>query len=156
MSTLHQLSTAANGSDHMTVERVTVQRQIAPKVARNNKVYSFVVLKSAGSEITLSLWDDAAKWKLPQEVELTLRGKFFKEDYQGKPSLRCEDLTPPEGATEFAPEEIVAAAAKPSVKDCLEAGVRCADYMLTKKRPELAGVAFTFGANALLAGVKLE
>lgn len=139
----------------MTVERVTVSRQLPPKTARNNKLYSFVVLKSAGSEITLSLWDEAAKWRLP-EGELTLRGKFVKEDYQGKPSLRCEDLTPPEGATEFAPEEIVAAAAKPSVKDCLEAGVRCADYMLTKKRPELAGVAFTFGANALLAGVKLE
>ena len=155
MATLHQLATASNGADFMTVERVTVSRQLPPKTARNNKLYSFVVLKSAGSEITLSLWDEAAKWRLP-EGELTLRGKFVKEDYQGKPSLRCEDLTPPEGATEFAPEEIVAAAAKPSVKDCLEAGVRCADYMLTKKRPELAGVAFTFGANALLAGVKLE
>ena len=139
----------------MTIDKVVVSRQLPPKIARNDKKYSFVVLKCAGSEITLSLWDDAARWKLPSG-ELTLRGKFTKEDYQGKPSLRCEELTPPEGATEFAESEIVAAVAKPSVKDCLDAGVRCADYMVTKKRPELAQVAFTFGANALLNGTRLE
>jgi hypothetical protein len=155
LASIHQLTTAVNGQDFMTIDKVTVSRQMPPKTARNNKLYSFVVLKSAGSEITLSLWDDAAKWKLP-EGEMTLRGKFVKEDYQGKPSLRCEDLSPPEGATEFAASEIVAAVTKPSIKDCLDAGIRCADYMVTKKRPELAPTAFTFGANALLAGHRLE
>lgn len=156
MATLHQLTTASNGADFMTVERVTVSRQLPPKTARNDKLYSFVVLKSAGSEITLSLWDDAAKWRLPQGVELTLRGKFLKEDYQGKPSLRCEELQAPEGSTEFGPEEIVAAIAKVKVSDCLEAGIRAADWMRKKNRPELAEVAFSFAANALLQGVRLE
>lgn len=156
MASIHQLTTAANGSDHMTVERVTVQRQMPPKIARNDKPYSFVVLKSAGSEITLSLWDDAAKVKLPLNVELTLRGKFTKEDFQGKPSLRCEELQAPEGATEFGPEEVQAAVVKPSVKDCIDAGLRCVKYVESKQRPDLSSAAFTFGANALLNGVKLE
>lgn len=135
---------------------VTIHKQLPPK-AKGSGLGSVVILKSAGTEMMLYLRDSAAKWKLPL-TELTLRGKFVKEQWTDKTVLTCEDLTQPEGAMEWPAEEIVTVAAvvKPSVKDCLEAGVRCADFMLSKKRPELAQAAFTFGANALLSGAKLE
>ena len=105
-------------------------------------------MKSAGSELSLMLWDEAAKWKLPL-AEVELRGKFVRDDFGGKVSLKCEDLTPPEGSVEFPPEEIQGEVGKPvlpKVQDCLDAGLRCADYMLRKERPELAAAAFTFDA----------
>ena len=80
MASLHQLSGAANGSDHMLVERVTVERQIPPRISRNDKPYSIVILKSAGTEMMLSVWEGAAKWKLPLTTELSWRGEWGSED----------------------------------------------------------------------------
>lgn len=154
--TLHQVSSAANGCEIMTVDRVTVHRQNAPKVAKNGKLYSIVILKSAGLEMMLSLWESAAKWKLPLGVELTLRGKLSKDDYDGKACLRCEELTAPEGAVEFEAGEVQAIVTKPSIKDCLEAGIRAAELMHNTNLPQLEAAAFTFAANACLNGVRPE
>lgn len=128
---------------------------MAPKTARNSKLYSIVILKSAGTEMMLSLWGDAAKWKLPL-IELTLRGKFTKEDYQGKPSLRCEELQAPDGAVEFAPGEIQGEVGKVKITDCLDAGLRAADWVSRKGKPEFAAAAFSFATQAMMQGVKLE
>lgn len=103
----------------------------------------------------LGLWDDAAKWKLPLNLELTLRGKLTRENYRGG-SLRCEELTPPDGATEWPVGDIKAADSKPKLQECIDAGLRAADYLIRKQRPELAEAAFSFAANALLQGVQLE
>lgn len=135
---------------------VTVHRQFAPKTAKNQKLYSTVIIKSAGTEMMLTLWEEAAKWKLPLDAELTLRGKFTRNDFKDKPSLQADELTPPEGTTEFGPEEVRGEEGKPTMRACLDAGLRCADYLLKKERPELAAVAFAFGANAALQGIKPE
>lgn len=155
MPTLHQIACAPDGTAYDLVGPVSVHRQFNPKTSKNDKLFSSVILKSAGNEMFLTLWDAAAKWKLPPG-ELTLRGKFVKNTFNGAASLKCEELAMPEGSTEWTEADVQAAEGKPKMKDCLDAGLRCADYMVTRKRPELAGEAFTFGANALIQGVKLE
>ncbi len=154
--TLHQIASTSNGTDIMSVDRVTVHRQNPPKIAKNDKPYSIVILKSAGSEVMLSLWESASKWKLPVGVELTLRGRFSKEEYQGSASLRCEELTMPEGSTEFGPEEIVVATGKPKITDCLSAGLRAAAWVTKEGKPEFSDLAFTFACHATMNGVRLE
>ena len=158
MPTLHQVAEAAKGDSFMQIERVTVQRQRVPKVAKNDKAFSVIMLKAAGPEMTLMLWEPATMWKLPIGVELTLRGKFIKDDYDGG-SLKCEELSQPEGAVEWPAEEIIPAdkpAVKASVKDCLEAGIRASEWMHKKNLPQLEAAAFTFAANACLNGVRPE
>lgn len=140
----------------MTVDRVTVHRQNPPKVAKNGKLYSIVILKSAGLEMMLSLWESAAKWKLPLGTELTLRGKLSKDDYDGKACLRCEELTQPDGAVEFEAGEVQAVVTKPSIKECFEVGMRAAEWAHNKDVPQIEAAAFTFAANAFLNGVRLE
>lgn len=137
---------------------VTVHRQFAPKTAKNQKLYSTVILKSAGIELMLMLWEDAAKWKLPLDVELTLRGKFTRNDFkEGKPSLQADELVAPEGAVEFGPEEVRGEEGKPTLQFCLDAGLRAAKYVTEKNQSSnLAEAAFTFACNAALQGVKPE
>jgi hypothetical protein len=48
------------------------------------------------------------------------------------------------------------AATKPSIKECLEAGVRASEWMHKKDLPQLEAAAFTFAANAFLNGVRPE
>lgn len=155
MASLHEVSAAKDGTPFICVGPILVDRQISPKTSRNDKLYSTLFVKSAGNEAVVTLWDDASKWKLPL-TELTLRGKFIKDTYNGKVSLRCEELSPPEGATEFAADEVQAPVAKPTMKDYLDAGIRAADYMVKKERPELAAAAFSFTVDALVKGIKLQ
>ena len=104
----------------------------------------------------LQLWDGAAGWKLPLDVPITLRGKFSKGSYNGGSTIRCEELSKPEGAEEFKAEEIQAPLEKPSVRAAIDAGLRAADYVARKEKPELSGSAFSFAAQAFLDGHKLE
>ena len=153
--TLHQVSSAKDGESFICVGPVTVIKHLKPKWTKNDRLYSTVVVKSAGNEMHLGLWDDAAKWKLPCNVESTLRGKFTKDSYQGG-SLRCEEVTAQDGWTEWPPEDIKASAEKPKLKDCIDAGLRAADYLIRKNRPELSEAAFSFAAQAFLQGVRME
>lgn len=132
-----------------------IHRQVAPKTAKNGKLYSTVILKSASSEYTLLLWEDAAKWKLPLK-EVTLRGKFVKNEFGGSTSLKCEEITPPDGSTQFEESEIQGEVGKVKITECLDAGLRAADWVSRKGKPEFAAAAFSFAASALLQGVKLE
>lgn len=102
------------------------------------------------------LWDKAAEWKLPIGDTVTLKGKFTKNTYNGAASLNCEDLQKPEGAVPIRQEDVQGPMGKPTIKQCVDAGLRAADYMIRKERPELAEAAFTFGANACLQGLKPE
>lgn len=104
--------------------------------------------------MSLMLWDAAAQWTLPIDVELTLRGKFSKNTYNGSASLNCEELTMPEGSEPIKESSIQGRVMKPSMKDCLLAGLRAVDFVAAKQHPELAEMAFTFAANALIQGVK--
>ena len=104
----------------------------------------------------MMLWDQAAEWKLPLSESLTLRGKFTKSTFNGAASLNCDELSKPEGAVAVKPEDIQKPVEKANIKECLETGIRAADYMIRKERPELAEVAFTFAANAMLQGAKPE
>ena len=158
MATIHQVVSAQNGQEFISIGPALVHHQMAPRTSKNQRIYSRVILKSASSELSLMLWDEAAKWKLPL-AEVELRGKFVRDDFSGKASLKCEDLTPPDGAVEFEASEVQGEVGKPilpKMQDCLDAGVRCADYVLRKDRPELTAAAFAFGCNALLQGVRLE
>lgn len=103
----------------------------------------------------MTLWDGASKWKLALG-EVTLRGKFTKNTYNGSASLKCEELAAPEGAVEFKLEEIQGEVEKPKMKDCIDAGIRAADYIRKKGQLDLAAAAFTFGANAFLQGIRME
>lgn len=154
MPSLHQVVSAKDGESFMSIGPLTIHKQFPPKVAKNNKLFSSIILKSAGNEIFMMVWGDSAKWKVPLG-EFTLRGKFTKSEYpKGTPCLQCDELVPPEGSTEFEKSEILND--RPTMKDCLDAGLRAADYMVRKERPELASVAFSFASNALLQGVRLE
>jgi len=156
MSTLHEVASAPEGKSFMSIGPVVVHKQFNPKIAKNGKLYSTVIVKATGHEIFLSLWDEAAKCRLP-EGELTLRGKFSRTNYGSSPSLRCEDLTPPEGAGLFGDDDIKQQAdAKPLLKDCIDAGLRAADYITRKDHPELAEAAFSFAAHAFIKGVRME
>lgn len=156
MSTLHEVSSAKDGESFISLGPVTVIRQTNPKTSKNNKIYSTAFLKNAGSDVSLMLWDGAAEWKLPQNTPITLRGKFVKTTYQGSASLNCDELVKPEGAVPVKPEDIQKPVEKPSIKECIDTGIRAADYMVKKDRPELAGEAFTFAANARMNGLKIE
>lgn len=103
----------------------------------------------------MTLWDGASKWKLALG-EITLRGKFTKNTYNGSASLKCEELAEPEGSTEWKPEEVQAEAEKPKIKDCIDAGLRAADYIRKKGQLDLTAAAFTFAANAFLQGARME
>ena len=104
----------------------------------------------------MMLWGKAAEWKLPLGETLTLRGRFTKNTFNGSASLNCDELLKPEGAVAVNPEDIQKPVEKPNVKECLDAGLRAADYMINKGRVELAEAAFTFAANAMLQGAKAE
>ena len=156
MASLHQVSTAKDGENFTAIGVVTVHKQFNPKVAKNGKVFSSVILKSAGTEVFMTLWEDAAKSKLPLNTDITLRGKFVKNQYNGAASLKCEELAVLEGFSEFKPEDIQGEAEKPKMKDCIDAGIRAAEYMIRKNHPDLAPAAFTFAANAFMQGIRME
>jgi hypothetical protein len=156
MATLHQVSTAKDGESFTAIGVVVVHKQFNPKISKNGKLFSSVILKSAGTEVFMTVWDDAAKVKLPLNTDITLRGKFTKNQYNGAASLKCEELVVPEGSAEWKPEEIQNAAETPKMKDCIDAGIRAADYMVRKERPDLAPAAFTFAANAFMQGIRME
>ena len=155
MATLHEVSSAKVGDSFISVGPVVVSKQLSPFTAKNGKLYSTVFLKNGASDMGLGLWDGAAGWKLPIGTELTLRGKFVKSAYKGG-SLDCSELSKPEGAEQFKPEDIQAPVEKPSVKACIDAGLRAADYVERKGKPEFASAAFSFAAQSLLEGHKLE
>lgn len=154
--TLHQVSTAKDGECFTAIGVVVVHKQFNPKVSKNGKLFSSVILKSAGTEVFMTLWEDAARVKLPLNTDITLRGKFTKQNYNGAASLKCEDLAAPEGASEWKPDEVQGEVEKPKMRDCIDAGIRAVDYIARKGRPELSDAVFTFAANAFLQGIKIE
>jgi len=156
MATLHNVSTAKDGESFFAIGPVTIENQTPPQKANNGKDYSTVFIKSAGNEMKLMLWEAASLCKMPLGVEVTLRGKFKKEGWTGSPSLRCEEITPPEGAGVYDPKDVKDKGGKPKMKDCIDAGIRAVDYVVRKERPELSAAVFTFAANAFLQGVKIE
>lgn len=156
MASIHEISSAKDGDSFISLGPVTVVRQTNPKTSKNGKLYSTVFLKNAASDLALMLWDQAAEWKLPQGDPITLRGKFVKNTYNGSANLNCDELTKPEGAVQVKAEDIQRPIEKPSLKECLDTGIRAADYVIRKERPELAEQAFAFAANARLQGIKPE
>lgn len=155
MATLHQVASAKKGDSFIAIGPVTIHRQFNPKTSKHGKLFSSVILKSAGNEMFLTLWEEAAKWKLALG-DVTLRGKFSKDEYNGSACLRCDELTEPDGAEEWKPEDVQADLSKPKLKDCIDAGLRAADYLVRKNRPELSEAAFSFAAQAFLQGVRME
>jgi hypothetical protein len=155
MSTLHEISSMKDGEGFISVGPVVVAKQLNPKTAKNGKMYCSCFLKNGASDMMLQLWDGAAGWKLPLDVPVTLRGKFSKGSFNNGPTIRCEELSKPEGAEPFKPEEVQAAVGKPSVRECIDAGIRAADYCVRKNAPDCASAAFAFAAQALLDGHKL-
>lgn len=145
-----------DGEGFISVENVVVAKQLSPKTAKNGKHYCSCFLQNGGTDVMLQLWDGAAGWKLPLDTPVTLRGKFSKGSYNGGVTIRCDELSKPEGAEQFKPEDIQAPVEKPSVKTCIDAGLRGADYVERKGKPELMAAAFSFAAQALLDGHKLE
>lgn len=156
MATIHEILSAKQGETFISVGPATVTRQANPKLSKNQRFYSTVVLKSASSEVLLMLWDDAALWKLPTNVPITLKGKFVKDNFRDTPGINCDELLQPENATKFDKPTEPGTAPKPTMKECLDAGIRGADYMARRKYPELMEAAFTFAANARMNGVKEE
>jgi len=153
--TLHEITSLAEGAGFISIGPVTAVRQMRPKIAKNDRPFSTVFLKNGAGDIAMQLWDDASKWKLPLDVPLMLRGKFSKSNYGGC-SIRSEELSEPEGATLFGPEDVEAKKDKPNVRAAIDAGIRAADYLVKNKRPELAPSAFRFAAQAFLDGHSLE
>jgi hypothetical protein len=145
-----------DGEGFISVENVVVAKQLPPKTAKNGKLYCSCFLQNGSGDVMLQLWEGAAGWKLPLDTQVTLRGKFSKGCYQGNPTIRCDELSKPEGAEQFKPEDIQAPVEKASVRACIDAGLRGADYVERKGKPELASAAFSFAAQALLDGHKLE
>jgi len=145
-----------DGEGFISVGPVTVAKQLQPKIAKNGKHYCTAFLKNGASDVMLNLWDGAAGWKLPLDTPITLRGKFSKGIYNGTFAIKCEDLSKPEGAEEFKPEDVQAPIAKPSVRDAIDAGLRAADYVERKDKSNLASAAFAFAAQAFLDGYSLQ
>ena len=135
---------------------MSVHRQFPPKVAKNDKKFSTVILKTSSNEMMLTVWGEAAMWRLPLGVELTLRGDFSKKTYNGAAGINCEKLTQPEGAVPFEETEVQGQVEKPSVRAAIDAGLRAVDYVTRKDKPDLGPAAFAFAAQAFLAGHKLE
>jgi hypothetical protein len=154
MASLHQVVSAKDGESFMSIGPLTIHKQIPPKVAKNKKLFSSIILKSAGNEVFMTVWGDSAKWKVPLG-EFTLRGKFTKAEYpKGSACLQCDELVPPEGSVEFDKSEVIND--RITIKDCLDAGLRAADYIIRKDRPEFASEAFSFASNALLNGAQID
>lgn len=153
MATLHQIANAPINSEHSSIGPIVVDYQSPPKTAKNGKLFSTVLLKSAGTEVWMRVWNESAMIKLPKG-EIMLQGSFTKEEFQNKPSIRCDVLNPPKGSVEFTSDEIEGVAGKTSLKECLEAGIAAADFVSKRERPNLAEAAFTFAANATLQGLK--
>lgn len=155
-STLHQITTARDGEIFISIGPVTIHKQYDPKTSKNNKLFSGVVLRVGSDEMRLTLWEQAAEWKLPLGETLVLKGRFIKNTFNGAASLNCDELSKPENAVQVKPEDIQRPLEKPSIKECIETGLRAADYMIRKERPELAEAAFSFAANARFQGAKPE
>jgi len=156
MATLHQIATARDGETFISIGPVTVHKQYDPKTSKNNKLFSSVILKVGGDELRMTLWEQAAEWKLPLGETLTLKGRFTKNTFNGNASLNCDELSKPEGAVAVKPEDIQRPFEKPTIKECIKVGLRATEYMILKERPELAEAAFSFAANAALQGAKPE
>ena len=145
-----------DGEGFISVENIVVTKQFQPKLAANGLLFCGSWVKSGNSEMRLQLWDGAAGWKLPLDTPLTLRGKFSRGSYKDAPTIRCDELSKPEGAEQFKPEEIQASMEKPSVKASIDVGLRAIEYVSKKGFPQLSEAAFSFAAQAFLDGHKLE
>lgn len=156
MASLHQIATAKDGEQFICVGPITVQSQYPPKLSKNNKRYSNVVLKTSSNEMILTLWNEASMWKIPIGVELTLRGDFFKRSYNGTVSLTCEKITQPENAVLFEDVEVQGQVIKPSIRSAIDAGLWAAEYVNLKQQSHLRATAFSFAAKAFLDGHKTE
>lgn len=153
MATIHEILSAKDGETFISVGPATVLRQSDPRLAKNGRPYCRVELKSGPSEVLMMLWDDAALWKLPTD-QITLKGKFVKNTFRDSPGINCDDLSPPERAIKLEVPTENGCVAKPTIKECLDTGLRAADYVTAKGRPELASEAFAFACNARMNGVK--
>jgi len=154
--TLHEINSAKDGESFISVGPVVVAKQLRPKTAKNGQLYCSCFLKNGASDMMLQLWDGAAGWKLPLDTPITLRGKFSKGSYNGGTTIRCEELSKPEGAEEFKAEDIQAPIEKPNVRAAIDAGIRAADYVRRREWVDLQAAAFSFAAQAFLDGHKLE
>lgn len=164
MASIHQVLSAKDGDEFISVGPAFVKNQSATRVSKNNRHFATVTLKSASGEVLLMLWDAAALWKFPTDAELTFRGRFVRSTYGGKAQINCDELTPPEGAATIqppangptmaqdAPEQVV----RPCIKECVDHALRAAEYVTKKGHPALAEAAFVFAMNARFQGAKAE
>ena len=156
MPTIHEINSFKEGEEFISVGPIVVTKQLSPKVAKNGRLYCTAFIKNGSSDASIFFWDDSAAWKLPLDTPITLRGKFFKNEYQGKLSIRCDELSKPEGAEQFDKKDIQVSKGKPSIKECIDAGLRAADYCVRKNAPDCASAAFAFAAQAMLDGHSME
>lgn len=155
MATISEVSSLPNGKDFTLLEGVSVFSQSTPRYAKNKKPYCILNLGNKFVTASMMMWDESAKWKLPLNKELSLKGKFSKRTYQGNLSLDCNDLIKPEGAVEFKTEEFGELPKLLTIKEAMDVGLRAADYMKKADRSEFASEAFTVAATAYLNGISV-
>jgi hypothetical protein len=152
MATIHEVSSMRDGESFISVGPAIVTNQTRPRVAKNGKQYCTVFLKNGGSEINMLLWEDASTWKLPLNKEVTLRGKFVRNSFNGGISIKCDELIQPQDASKFDASEVDKPAAKRTVKEAIDNGLRAVDYIERRGKPELAAQAFALASQAYLQG----
>ena len=86
---------------------------------------------------------------------IVLTGNFTKADWNGT-QLNCESMDTPEGATVFDESDVVGKKPHISIIEAMNAGLKAADYVIKKDRPELASAAFEVAARALLDGISVK
>lgn len=103
----------------------------------------------------MQLWGEPAIWKFPIGEAITIRGNFTKSPFNNG-SINCDNLSIPAEWVKWPEPTSAITTSQSGIKECLDTGLRAADYMIDKKRPELAEAAFSFAANARLQGAKPE
>jgi hypothetical protein len=155
MATISEISNAENGKEFTIIENVQILSQSKPRFSKKKEPYCIITLGNKFVTVTTMLWNDCAKWKLPLNKEIALKGRFIKKMYQGNVSLDCNALTKPDGAVEFKEEEFGEKPKTLTIKEAMDVGLRAADYMTKVNRSEFASEAFKVAATAYLNGISV-
>lgn len=156
MSTLHEIKASPDGTVFRSIGPLDIFSQARPKENKNGEPFSRVSCGDQFNNMSIVLKGKMAMCCLDDTAKgIVLTGNFTKADWNGT-QLNCESMDTPEGATVFEESDVVGKKPHISIIEAINAGLKAADYVTKKDRPELASAAFEVAARALLDGISIK
>jgi len=165
MSTLHEIKASPDGTVFRSIGPMDIFSQTKPKPNKNGEIFNRVacgdqfhhmsiVLKGAMAMREFIFPKDENDENLPI-IGLTLTGIFVKSDWNGT-QLNCDTLDKVKESKSFKENDVMGKKPHISIIEAMNAGLKAADYVIKKDRPELASAAFEVAARALLDGISVK